>query len=169
MKHIEITDGSYAAQWGLTDFYEKSEKILREAIESGEDFETSYGCKKEIRYADIIRFDDMVSVSVTSCMDDLFEEDDLIYDALWSRCHVEETLPDEIIQSIKDAAIDQGMNEESSGMTRLPATATFEQICDAISSLEQSTEDNNERMFNELCDIVEAHYDYIKKGVVCNG
>ena len=43
MNKIDISYGEYAASWGLTDFYKDSEAKLREAFNSNEDFETSWG------------------------------------------------------------------------------------------------------------------------------
>lgn len=162
MKRIDIDSGAYAASWGLTDFYKDSEAKLREAFNSNEDFETSWGCKKEIRYATIKRDEDCVFCSVTAEMDDLWQSEDLIYDALWSKCKSEEELSDEIIDSIRDAAIDEGIEEHSTETCVCPRDASFEDVCAAISSLEVEAEKHNDEMFNTLCDIVEAHYNYIK-------
>ena len=153
---IEITSGDYAASWGLTDFYDECETLLRSVVESGEDFETDWGCKKEIRYASIVRDGGCVVVTVTSHMDDLYESDDLIYDALWERMHTEEEIPADVIERIRDIAIDNGIEDQNEAAFALPRSATFEDICEAIVKLEDYTEAGNTAMFKELCDIVEA-------------
>lgn len=47
MKDIEFPNGGiYASKWGLTDFYDGNDDVLRKAVESGEDFDTGwFGCK----------------------------------------------------------------------------------------------------------------------------
>lgn len=160
MKKIDISYGAYAAKWGLTDFYEESEKALREAIASGEPFETEYGCKKEIRYATIRRNEDGdIEVFAVAHMDDLFDGCDLIYDALWSRFRSEEELPDDMIEVIIDAAIDDGIDDHTQLSAVLDSSATFEDVCEMISSLESEAEEANKNMFNRLCDILQGLYE----------
>lgn len=163
MSKIDICCGEYGAKWGLTDFYEKSEEIFRSAIASGADFEINYGCRKEIRYAEIVRDENGVSVSVTSCMDDLFEEDDLIYDALWKRCKVEEELPDDMVDEIRTLASELWLSDESTATRELHRSATFEEIVSAIGELEDETENSNSEMFKTLCDLVEEIYTSARK------
>ena len=164
MKKIDICYGEYASKWGLTDFYEDSEQKLREALASGEDFDTGwFGCKKEIRYARICRENGAVTVEVSCHMDDLYESDDLICDALWSAYKIEKELPEEILDSIRDAAVDEQMDDYSEESDTLPADASFEQICESIAVMVESAEKKNEEVFNELCEIVKAHVQYMEE------
>lgn len=165
MIDIDISYGTDASKWGLTDFYEESEMKLKEALESGEDFTTGwFGCKKEIRYAKYERCGDEFTISVCCHMDDLWEEDDLIYDALWSACKVEEELPQEIIDSIRDAAIDCGIDDHAELWQIIPSgEATFEKIVEITDSLEQRAEEENDIMFKDLCEKVKGHYEYWKE------
>lgn len=165
MKTIDIAEksGEYASKWGLTDFYPEAEEILREALESGEDFETcGFGCKKEIRYGRIIRDQDAVTVEVSACMDDLWESDGLIYDALWETTKIEKELPEEIIESIRDAMI-YDVDDHTDLDASLPRNATFEEIVRAIENLEYEAEANNHRMYLELCECVKDHVEYMKE------
>lgn len=164
MKGIDICYGEYASKWGLTDFYEDSEQKLREALASGEDFDTGwFGCKKEIRYAKIERENGKVIVSVSCHMDDLYESDDLIYDALWSACKIEKELPEEILDSIRDAAIWDGLDDYTSESTELSESASFEEICGSIGRLEESAEQHNSKMFDDLCFVVKSHVQYMEE------
>lgn len=70
MKVIKLT-GSYGAHWGLTDLYPEYEEQLRAAIESGEDFVFSYGCKKEIHQAEIKRANGELTVWCEAAIDEL--------------------------------------------------------------------------------------------------
>lgn len=163
MKEIDICYGMYASKWGLTDFYEESEQKLKDALASGEEFDTGwFGCKKEIRYARIMRDDEDITVEVSCHMDDLYESDDLIYDALWEECHTEEELPDDIIDSIRDAACDSNLNDESCVEETLPQDASYEDICECLSRLEDEAERENTEMYNILRAIVKAHVEYMK-------
>lgn len=163
MKTIDLCGGGYASKWGLTDWYEESEKILREAIASEEDFDTGwFGCKKEIHYARIIRKDGLFTVTASSHSDDLWDGDDLIYDALWEVSRLEEELPDDIIESIRDAAIDCGIDDNAEETESLPSTATFEQISDLIGKLEVIAEVRTHEYYRRLCDIVKDHVEFMK-------
>lgn len=162
MKTIDINHGEFASKWGLTDFYPESEAKLKEALASGEDFTTGwFGCKKEIRYATYTRENNTVYIAVACHMDDLYDGDDLIYDALYTGCHVEEELPDDIIDSIRDYAIDAGLSDETELTTTLPGDASFEAVVKATRDLEYQAEANNESMFSDLIDCVKAHWEYM--------
>lgn len=167
MKTIDIAErtGEYASKWGLTDFYPEAEEDLRAALESGEDFETDwFGCKKEIRYAKITGDQEEITIEVSAHMDDLWEEDDLIYDALWEVSKIEDELPEEIIDSIRDAAI-YDIDDHTDLSITLPRSATWDEIIKAIENLEYEAEANNHRMYLELCEIVKAHIDYMNTEV----
>ena len=164
MKFIDISYGEYASKWGIADFYEESAEKLKSAIESGEDFDTGwFGCKKEIRYAHIERCEDDFTIEVSAHMDDLWESEDLIYDALWHVSKSEEELPEEIIDSIRDACIDCEIDDNTTLSETIPsAEATFEKVVEILVELESMTEKNNEDMFKRLCGIVENHFIYLK-------
>lgn len=166
MKEIEISTGEYASKWGLTDFYPESETELKKALESGEDFDTGwFGCQKEIRYAKITGDQEEITIEVSAHMDDLWESDDLIYDALWEVSEIEDELPEEIIDSIRDTAIWDNIDDHTDMDATLPRSASFEEIVRAIENLEYEAEANNHRMYLELCDIVKAHVDYMNTEV----
>ena len=164
MKTIDISYGEYASKWGLTDFYPESEAKLKEALASGEDFTTGwFGCKKEIRYATYTRDAEVMTVKVSCVMDDLWESNDLIWDAWYETYHEdpEDELTREIIDSIRDAAIDAGLSDETELTTTLPGDASFEAVVKATRDLEYQAEANNESMFSELIDCVKAHWEYL--------
>lgn len=167
MKTIDIAEktGEYASKWGLTDFYPEAEAELKKALESVEDFETDwFGCKKEIRYAKITGTQEEITIEVSAHMDDLWEEDDLIYDALWEVSKIEDELPEEIIDSIRDAAV-YDIDDHTNMEVSLPRSATWEEIIRAMENLEYEAEANNHRMYLELCDIVKAHVEYMKSSL----
>lgn len=164
MKKIDITEktGWYASKWGVSDFYEEAEKALREALASGEDFDTGwFDCKKEINSGRIVREDGEITVSVTCSIDDLWESDDLIYDALWEVASIEQLLPEEIIDSIRDAACDDGIDDHTTMDETLPGSASYEDIVAVLGRLEGAAGDHNHEMYKELCEIVKAHLEYM--------
>ena len=164
MKEIDICYGYYASKWSIADFYEESEEKLKNALESGEDFDTGwFGCKKEIRYASIERCGENFRIKVIAQLDDLWDSDDLIYDALWTVAKSEEELPEEIIDSIRDACLYDCLEDYSTCSKTIPsAEATFERVVEIMEELENEVEKNNEKMFNRLCSIVEDHLIYLK-------
>lgn len=145
-----MSDGWYSSKWGLTDLYPESEAKLREILESGEDFCTNWeGCKKEIRYARYVRAGGIITVQVSAHMDDLWESDDLIYDALWEEFKSEDELPDEVIQAIRECLGD--VDDVSYETVELPGTASFEEVMKATAEAEDKAEQKNYEMFRELC------------------
>ena len=158
-KNITITDGCYAAQWSLTDFYTDSEQKLMEALASGEDFCTSWGCKKEIDYAAIARTNGSTYINVTCYMDDLNESDDLIYDALYEVFQKEDELPEELIESIRDQALWSDISSSVDFDDNLPGDASFADIVEAINRLEEAAHEALHEMFNYLCDITKIEYE----------
>ena len=169
IKEVELTNGKYAAKWGLTDFYPEAEQKLKDLLASGEDFTTTYGCKKEIRYCEITKDTggDELWVSVTAWMDDLWsgDGDALIYDTMKEEIE----LPEDIIDSIRTAAVYDDIDDHTTLSVLLPAHATYEHIVMAIEDLERETEEANENMFNRLAGIVEAHIQYLKENVDPSG
>lgn len=164
MKTIEITDGTYAAQWYLTDFYKGSEARLRKALDSDDEFVITYGCKKEIRYCTIVRAKGVLHVEVRAEIDDLYDGDALIYDALYEACGVEDEIEDDdLIEEIRRIAAEDGLLDFSSVSCDLDSTSTFEQLCEAISKLEDEAETMNTDAYGTLCDIAKAVYE--EKGV----
>ena len=166
MKKIDIAEntGIYASKWCISDFYEEAENALRSALESGEDFETDwFGCKKEINYGQITREDGKITVSVCCYMDDLWESEDLIYDALWETVKSEDELPEEIIDSIRDSAIDERVDDSSTWTEVLPSSASFDDVVKALDKCEANADAENTGMYKRLCEIVYDHVEYMKE------
>lgn len=166
MKEIDIAEntGEYASKWGISDFYEEAEQSLRDALASGEDFDTGwFGCKKEINYGQIVREDGKITVSVCCHMDDLWESEDLIYDALWEVTKAENELPEEIIGSIRDAAMGDNVDDSSTWAEVLPSSASFDDVVKALDKCEANADAENTGMYKRLCEIVYDHVEYMKE------
>lgn len=113
--------------WGIGSEYINSEKILRDAIESGERFTTGWhGYKKELQSMCIERTEDEVIVSVSACMDDL-DDYSIISDCLTSE--EERKITEEQYEAIYDALIEcMEFHTEEEETEKLPVTATYEEI-----------------------------------------
>ena len=161
MKHIDISSGDYACKWSLTDFYDDSEQKLRDALASGEDFDTGwFSCNKEPRSARYVRRNGWLSVEVSAAMSDLWEQDDLIYGALWSISRSEPELPEDVISLIRDTAIDLGLDDVSYESEMIPAPVSYTKLVEVTDRLEKEVESNNDRMFNQLREIVKEVLKY---------
>ena len=159
MKTID-TNLYYAFKWGLGDPYEETEATLREAIASGEDFETTWmDCKKEIVGCKFTKADGQFLIEVSAGMDDLWESEDLIYDAM----DEEIELPEHIIDGIRDEAIEFGLDDHSEASYLLPYNATYEEVMDATEQLQRIAMDKNDEMFETLKIIVKGYIEYMKK------
>lgn len=162
MKEIDIAEntGEYASKWGISDFYEEAEQSLRDALASGEDFDTGwFGCKKEINYAQIVREGGEITVYVSAHMDDLWDSEDLIYDTMKE----EVELPEDVIDSIRDFAIDDGIDDNTELSMTLSAEVSYEDIVDALDTLEKEAMEANHSMFLRLADIVDAFIQHMKE------
>ena len=163
IKTIEITDGDYAAHWGLTDLYEDSKARLIEALNYDGEFTTGwFGCKKEIEYAKVERLGGKLIVNVACHMDDLFDSDDLIYDALWTVTGKEYELPEDIIDSIRDYVVDNGIEDCTVLFEQLRPDASFDNVVSCICRLADKANANNGRMYKELCNCVRDHVEWLE-------
>ena len=152
---------------GVTDFYEDTEKALREAIESGEHFDTGWhGSEKEPVTAQIIRDEESIMVSVYSdglddCMD-LFS--DFLTDEEMRK------LTDEMVDQIRDY-LDMGegdFTQEVSYDEELPCDASFE---DVVSTMEELSELCNSTVHRRFLSCIEVTlhvlYDCPDQEVIC--
>ena len=156
IKRYEITENSgSASHWGLTDLYPDSEANLRKLIESDEDFTTEWcASKKELESAKYERIEGTFQVSVYRFMDDLWEGNDLIGDALWDVTHDESIeLTEEHIDYILDIATEIGI-DDSVTLSAEVEDPTYENVMDAVSKLEDETDRVLKEYYEELKVIV---------------
>ena len=158
---VEIGEGDYCSKWGLTDLYEDCEKNLRDLLKTGIDFRTEWcGSKKELLSARYRREDGKVWVDVNEWMDDLWDDESLIYDAVWERLHTEDIeIPDDGIAFIRQIAIEMGIDDTIVISEELGVDATYEDCMAAVERLEDKTDEQLTAWYEELCNIVE---DYVR-------
>lgn len=156
---VSITDGTYTSNWGVTDLYEESAERLRSIVESNEDFEAHLSAKKEITYASVSRFkeDGFIAVSVVAELDDLWEQTDLIEDALYevkADCALLDC--DEFVDAVRESAIEEGIEDHGYALFYLPFDATYADLIETLDALERDAIAEGQEMFVRLCSIVKS-------------
>lgn len=160
----DITSGWGCSHWGLTDLYPECEENLRKLLDSGLDFVTTEcSCKKESVSAWYSRIDGVIGVTVCQFMDDLWESDDLITDAMWEVCKSEE-IPEDVYDSfvefIRTLAVDAGVDDRADARIELPADATYEDVMDAADRAWGITETKLNEYYKRLKGIVQDALSY---------
>lgn len=114
--------------WGVGDLYNGNEELLKNALESGEDFDTEWhGFKKELESMRITRDSEGITVYVSAYMDSALEEWDLIMDGITEE--EAEKLTDEIVEEIREYLYENSEYcEECEYSETISATSTFEEI-----------------------------------------
>ena len=151
-----ITIGHHdASKWGLTDLYPESEKLLREAIDSGEDFDTGgWSCRKECRSARYTRKNGKLTVRVCCDMDDL-NEGDLVYDAVYRIYHEEREVTDEQMEEILDLTWFYDLSDGVSVSGTISKNkVSFDTAMQTTAYLENKAEKQLDQYFDRLCAIV---------------
>lgn len=165
--------GPYCSHWGLVDLYPECEKNLRELLDLGKDFRTEWcGSKKELLSARYTRIGSTFLVEVEAWMDDLWDGDGLIYDAIYDVLHDEEKYPlplsaTEKLHTIENEGDDEFMDEVRSMCDYVddnvvvshsfPAVdAHYDTIMEVVGKLEDEADDILKENYEILCGIV-AH------------
>ena len=160
---VDISNGGLnCSHWGLTDLYPECEKNLRDLLRTDADFETEWcSSKKELLSARYRRENGKVWVDVNQWIDDLWDTDDLIYDAVWNRFDHREDIeiPDDGLQTIRDAALWLDVDDSVVISEEVGKDATFEDCMKTVERLMDATDKELARMYEELCNIVE---DYVR-------
>ena len=156
--------GDYASHWGLTDLYPENEKLLREWIESGKDFATTWwGSKKEIVSAKYEAEGDTITVMVSQEIDDLWFSTDLIEDAI---CELDldwDEPSDDAIEAIRDEAMEFGLDDGARAEITLPRNSTYDEVMAATLKAWDETSDKLHSGYETLKIIVRGYYDYYKQ------
>lgn len=160
----DITPGFDCSHWGLTDLYPECEENLKKLLQSGLDFVTGWcSCKKEIVSARYSRIDGVIGVEVCESIDDLWESDDLITDAMWDVSKGEE-IPEDVYDNfvgfIRDICIDAGVDDHADARVELPADATYEDVMDAADRAWEITETRLNEYYKRLKGIVQDALSY---------
>lgn len=153
-----------ASKWGLTDLYEDASAELQKLLNAEGDFDTGWlDCKKECRTARYTRVGDKIRIEVSECIDSLWESDALIYDALWDVAKTEDELPEDIIESIREAALDSRI-EDALTLSREYSAAgmTLTKLISITGALECKVSEKLHIGYLLLREIVKDHLEYMK-------
>ena len=159
-----ITDGCYASNWGATDLYEDAEKNLRELLTKKGEFRTSWcGSKKELQSFRLIFDDEKIMVQVTVWMDELYEDNGVIMDALWDIEGNEDELDDEDIEHIRDICWDGEVRDEVDDWVHVKRDITYEELMDCISEMIDRSEDFLTGEYERVKSIVSYYLEHEKE------
>lgn len=106
-----------------------------------------------------------ILVEVSQYIDDLWEEEALIYDALWSVQHDDERelppewqgrlqMSDEQTEYIRSLACDIGIDDHAEASAYLPGNASYEEVMEAVERLEGETDEVTTEYYKTLQGIV---------------
>lgn len=143
--------------WGIGDFYDKPEALLKEALASGERFDTGWhGYKKELETMRIQRAEDKTIVSVHAYHDEWSHGDSLFYDALPEG--EEGKVTDDMIEEIRGSLYDMmpDSNDEFDLEEDLPDDASFDDIISKAKELIAGCNQSLEEAFH-MC-ISQTYY-----------
>ena len=135
-------DLNFTGDWGhygVGSFYDEREKALRDAIKSGEDFDSGWhGFKKDTASMCVYRKDGRITVGVSKFMDSALEEVDLFGDFLTDE--EMEMLTDERVEEIRNRLFASNYTEEPSETGTLPADSDFSAVMKMVESLDETCE-----------------------------
>lgn len=149
-----MEEGCYGSHCGITDLYSNCEKNLKTLLDSGEEFRAEWGSKKELLSACVMRANDKLIISVRNWIDDLWESDDLIYDAYYDACGKEDDIPEEWLEEIRNCAFEVGCNDFSEASWSGDSTKSYEEIMDIISNLADKASTQCEEYYKMLNGVV---------------
>jgi len=161
-----IADGDYCSHWGLTDLYKDAEANLRDLINSHKtgEFRTGWcDSKKELQSFRLWFFNNEIMVEVREWMDDLYEDGDLIYDAIWSCFGKEFELSEEEENEIMDICSDGDIVDGVKMQKKIKRDATYSEIMNAIDELANETSKFLEDEFERVKNIVMYWNEHIRE------
>lgn len=177
MKNI-LENHAYGSTWGITCFYDDCEALLRQALDSGEDFLAEWGAKKEITFATVERGAGITYVEVRTGLDDL---PDLVDTAVWRAfggndfstsgfdaiCKLHNLDPEKdgekattILEEIEDGVQDI-YQEYFGGSVDLPRNASFDEIVEALERLESKAERDGHVCYDDIVDYIREWWDAV--------
>lgn len=151
---VDISNGGLnCSHWGLTDLYPECEKNLRDLLKTGVDFETEWcSSKKELLSARYRRRDGSVWVDVNEWMDDLWDEGDLIVDAL---SDLGAELDDDDFEYVRKIAAELEIDDTIVISEEVGVDATYEDCMATVENLMSKTESQMNEWYVMLRGIVE--------------
>ena len=139
--------------WGRWEPSEENEALLREALESGEIFDSGYHGFSKLNYNFCVeRHLEDTTVLVSNFMDSALETDSLFYDFLTDE-EYEEMLTEERIEEIRRYLYLGDYEEQVELSEELSADATYEDIMAVVDRLGEEADQILETSFKECIEI----------------
>ena len=168
VKTYRLNDGLDVCKWGVSDLYEDAEKNLRELLTYSGEFRTEWcDCKKELFSFRLWFTDSKIKVEVSQWMDDLYEQVDLIDDAIWalksSGYKFGAELNEDDFENIRDMCFDAGIETEVMESTYIKRDSTYEEIMSALDELADLTGKELDEYFEQVKSVVSYYSEHCKE------
>ena len=135
-------------KWGIVDFLPHAEEKLRAALNSGKTFNTGWhGCVKEIESMCIRKDAEHITISCSTSMDEVFEQEDLFSDFLTEE--EMEKLTDDLVDEIRDALIWGEFSEDAREDVQIDPDSDFDTVVRQAERLMQECRDRLDDYFRE--------------------
>jgi hypothetical protein len=159
IKTYSLSNGLYVCKWGVSDLYEEAEKNLRELLTYSGEFRTEWcECNKELCSFRLWFTDNEIKVEVTQWMDDLYEQVDLIDDAIWalksSGYKFGAELNEDDFENIRDMCVDADIKTDVKEYKLIKRDSTYEEIMSALDELADLTGKELDDYFEQVKSIV---------------
>ena len=150
----DICDGkAFGSSWGLTDLYPECKENLQNLLASSGNFRATWDSKHDLLSATIMRIDGVLMVDVHAWMDDLWDSNELIYDALYQAGGSEDmVLSDETIEEIRGCLSDEC--DDHAGESFFGTCNSYEELMTIINDLATYAEARLDMYFSELVSVV---------------
>ena len=159
-----LMDGVYQSNWGATDLYDKAEKNLRELLTEKGEFHTEWcDSKKELESFRLWFTDDEITIEVSKWMDELYEQSDLICDALWSLGKDDVELEYEDIGNIQDMCWDADIKDETQFSEEVSRDITYEKLMEKIDEMLFEADEFLNGEFERVKSIVSYYLEHEKE------
>lgn len=168
IKTYSLSNGLYGCKWGVSDLYEEAEKNLRELLTYSGEFRTEWcSCQKELYSFRLWFTDSKIKVEVSQWMDDLYEQADLIDDAIWalksSGYKFGAELNEDDFENIRDMCFDAEIETEVMESKFIKRDSTYEEIMSALDELADLTGKELDEYFEQVKSAVSYYSEHCKE------
>jgi hypothetical protein len=152
-----------ATKWGISDFYDENADVLKNAVQSGEPFDTGwFSCKKEVITGRVSRSvkGGKISVEVSECMDearylvdtDYYEATDKKHSDGYSALESLGLDDEQIKEVIESTASSCGLGEENCkrASSAIDASSSYDKVCEELDKLAVQTSSELEAWYQQV-------------------
>ena len=151
IKHLDEAFDAWGS-WGVGDFYQRPEQLLREVIENGKPFDTGWhDWTKELQSMRIVRKKHATHIKCHAFMDDPYEDHELLGDFLedgeW------EKLDDEALEELENEFFQNDISDNADEECDLPYDASLDDIIHKAKELMDACESRLNESFKRCITI----------------